>query len=179
LWPALAVLSDGVYVAGGMNTSTVLASVERLAWSDLGITGPIDLDGGVGDGPPPDSATSCTSDDAGVGRDAAPDGGQPADGALDVSQSDGATDTSVEDADFPGRESGGGKSGCSCSFDGPVEDSLASVVLACLALGVALQRRSRARGGGWTVRSAPWAPALVACLVPNAQIVPDATFRNR
>ena len=47
LWPTLAVLSDGVYVAGGLFSSgtgpgsaTVLASVERLAWSELGITEP-------------------------------------------------------------------------------------------------------------------------------------------
>ena len=57
LWPTLAVLSDGVYVAGGLFSSgtgpgsaTVLASVERLAWSELGITEPIDRDAGVPDG---------------------------------------------------------------------------------------------------------------------------------
>jgi N-acetylneuraminic acid mutarotase len=37
-WPRLAVLSDGVYVAGGSNAAGTLATVERLTWSDLGVT---------------------------------------------------------------------------------------------------------------------------------------------
>jgi hypothetical protein len=63
-WPTLAVLSDGVYVAGGdYATGTlatdvhVLASVERLSWADLT---PANPDGGATDGGGPDAASLVT-----------------------------------------------------------------------------------------------------------------------
>ena len=141
-WPTLAVLSDGVYVAGGSfsestvpGSATVLASVERLAWSALGITGPIDLDAGVPDQSPPDASTSCGSNDAGA----------PADAAVDASQPDGATDTPVSDAGSSDRTPRSGDSGCSCALHAtPGETSLGFVFAAC-ALCMCQARRRRRR----------------------------------
>jgi hypothetical protein len=143
LWPVLTVLSDGVYVAGGMNTCAVLASVEHLAWSELGIAGPVHRDAGVPDASPPDAAATCGSPDARVGRDSAPDAGAPPDGAVDASQSDGPTDTPVGDAGSSDRGTGGGQSGCSCGVGEPRDASLASIALACAALAAVRRRRPR------------------------------------
>jgi N-acetylneuraminic acid mutarotase len=147
LSPTLAVLSDGVYVAGGVFSSgtgpgsaTVLASVERLAWSELGITGPIDRDAGVPDGSGPDATASCGSQDAGTDVDAAPqvdaglDAPQPRDATAAPTPGDGA---SAE------REPHAGKSGCSCNLGESGRDSLVELLLSALALGVVLRR-----GGG-------------------------------
>ena len=153
LWPVLAVLSDGVYVAGGMNTSTTLASVERLAWSDLGITGPIDSDAGVPDASPPSARASCGSNDAGAGdaaapdaadaADAAPDASQPTDAVPDAPQPTDAVDTALGDAGSSDRETRGGKRGCSCGLGEGRDDSFATVALACVLVGGALAPRRR------------------------------------
>jgi hypothetical protein len=143
--PTLAVLSDGVYIAGGSyslsrtpGSAMVLASVERLAWSDLGITGPIDLDAGVADASPLDASRTCSSNDAGAGTDAAPDGGAP----MDASQPDGVMDVVTTDAVPSDRETGGGKSGCSCSSSAAADDPLSNLGFASVLLGTMLRRRS-------------------------------------
>src|SRR6185312_7898845 len=94
-WPTLAVLSDGVYVAGGSNSDTdtpgsgtALASVERMTWADLGISGPIPLDAGVSGGWAADASASCGSS----GPADAQDGG-----ASDAGLRDGATDRPERD----------------------------------------------------------------------------------
>lgn len=102
-WPTLAVLSDGVYVAGGAygettvpNSALVLASVERLPWSALGITGPGEADGGVRDGSPPDSSDG--TQDSAVGADAAIDVSTPSDAVVDATQEDGTGNRSEGDS---------------------------------------------------------------------------------
>ena len=145
--PTVAMLSDGVYVAGGSNSQStvpgsaiVLASVERLAWSDLGITGPIELDAGAREAISPDASASCGSNDAGVELDAATDAGDPADAASDATQ---PADAAVLDGAAPDREPRGGKSGCSCGFGDTGDDWPATLALACVALGAALRRPPR------------------------------------
>jgi N-acetylneuraminic acid mutarotase len=135
-WPALAVLSDGVYVAGGSFSSstvpgsaTVLASVERLAWSELGITVSTNSDGGFPGESLPDAGVSCGMADGSVSPD-----GDPGDAsAID-------TDTGPRD-----RESGGGSSGCSCQLARGGTPWDATWALACVVFAAVVCRRSRQR----------------------------------
>jgi hypothetical protein len=146
-WPTVAMLADGVYVAGGSFSTgagsasvSVLASVERLAWSELGVTGPIDLDAGVKAGDAADVSVSCSIRDAGAGIDAAPQDAAPADAAIDVPPPLDAGDSSPSD-----RSPVGPKSGCACSLRAPVRDPFAELVLASVAFVVASLRRARSR----------------------------------
>jgi len=155
-WPTLTVLSDGVYVAGGSFSSstiplssTVLASVERLAWSEL-IVDPIDPDAGVPDGGPRDASTSDDVRDATDGRDGAepndapldassPDNAVDRDGAskdapLDASSPDHSVDTPLSDSGSSDRETGRGKNGCSCSAGRGGADAPAILIVLCAAL---------------------------------------------
>ena len=134
-WPTLAVLSDGVYVAGGSFSSStlpdsaiVLASVERLAWSDLGIAGPIDLDAGVPDGSALDAESRDGFGDAGVGHD---DAAAPADGALDAFEARDATGPRLA------------RRGCACNAGERGGGSQAILAVACVGLIAALRRRQR------------------------------------
>jgi N-acetylneuraminic acid mutarotase len=143
-WPTVAVLSDGVYVAGGTyaesttpGSATVLATVERLPWADLGLTGFVTLDAGSPGGSEADASTSCASNDAGMDRDGAPDGTDAGDG------SDADTDASVRDADSSDRESSGSGSGCTCDVDDA--GGVGLVGIAMLALMLARTTLGRAR----------------------------------
>ena len=130
----------------------MLASVERLAWSELGITEPIDRDAGVPDGFGPDATASCGSKDAGTDVDAAPQ----VDAGLDVPQPLDATDAPAPgDGASAAREGYAGKSGCSCNLGEPGRDSLGEFSLAVLALGVALRLRGGKRK---SCRAAPDLP---------------------
>jgi hypothetical protein len=133
-WPTLAILSDGVYVAGGSNSSNtvpgsanVLASVERLPWSELGITGPIDFDAGVTDGAAPDAAPADTATDTDVP--------QP---------SDASADAELHDASSSDRLPSETPKGCSCAI-ATTNGSFGNVGIALLALVVAFSRHSKDR----------------------------------
>jgi MYXO-CTERM domain-containing protein len=116
-WPTLAVLSDGVYVAGGawgeypatgnpIIQVHVLASVERLSWADLGIAPPN-----------PDAGTTDGAPDAEGGADSASDSAPPA-------------------------AMGGG--GCSCQSSGVGRASAMNALSASALLAIAwLSRRTR------------------------------------
>lgn len=116
-WPTLAVLSDGVYVAGGawgeypatgnpIIQVHVLASVERLSWADLGIAPPN-----------PDAGTTDGAPDAEGGADSASDSAPPA-------------------------AMGGG--GCSCQSSGVGRASAMNALSASALLALAwLSRRTR------------------------------------
>ena len=128
-------LSDGVYVAGGFSPSPlpgsarVLASVERLAWSDLGIGGPIDSDAGVPDGSAPDGSPRDGSEDADVRSDDA------ALGSLDASQGVRPTDPGIA------------RRGCSCSAGrGRGGDVFAILVVVSVAFIAAFRHRRRLLG---------------------------------
>jgi len=163
-WPTLAVLSDGVYVAGGdysvngpPQIVTTLATVERLAWSDLGINGPIQLDAGAPSGYAADASVSCEVVDAGL----APDGGQggeSADSAVDAGADTSVRDSSLRDgfardAGSSDRGSAGTKSGCSCTLNPGASNTLIDLAFA-LALGVVLRKRSPRGPEAWK-RSTP------------------------
>ena len=146
-WPTLAVLSDGVYVAGGAygestvpNSAVVLASVERLSWSELGITGPVDPDAGVPDGSRPDSPDG--RQDSSVGADAAVDVSAPSDATIDAAELDGAVDRQEADSGSD-RHAGAGKNGCSCIVGESSDDMFALFAFACVAYSSARRRRSR------------------------------------
>ncbi len=151
-WPTLAVLSDGVYVAGGSNfdstNGTVLSTVERLGWSDLGITGPIELDAGVPGGYPTDASASCGSTVVDAGRDGS---GQST-----------REDAARRDAnpDERGTEPVGPKGGCSCMFTSGTSDS--AVALAFMLVAWAFLRRRSVR---------------VQAALPSAQS-PSITYRR-
>jgi len=124
-WPTLAVLSDGVYVAGGSNADsttpgngTVLPTVERLGWPDLGITGPIDLGAGASVGYPTDASASCGSTVVDSGRDANPD--------------------------ERGTETAGPKGGCSCTFTSRTSDSAVALTFVLVASAFLRWRSARA-----------------------------------
>lgn len=138
--PTLAILSDGVYVAGGSYTDTTaplsavaLASVERLSWQELGITPPVivEEDAGVGDA----DAQPNGSVDAGS-PDAADSAVDAADAAVDV-----AVDATV---------GGGGGRGCACSMGsmrGERRGEAAMWLLLAWAAAATRARKGRPRAG--------------------------------
>ena len=137
--PTSAVLSDGVYIAGGSYTDTTaplsavaLASVERLSWQDLGINPPEIEDAGVSDAANPDVDAA----DAGTPIDAA---GPTEDGAS------AADAVSSSDAAPPPR----GNDGCSCSSSSlanQLSSAGAAMLLLCaLVVRWVLALRPRAR----------------------------------
>jgi len=150
-WPTLAVLSDGVYVAGGSNadttsagSGTVLASVERLGRPDLGIAGPIELDASAPGEYPTEAFNHCGSNDAGLARDAAVGDG-------------GVADASGPDAGSTHRGPGGTTTGCSCATDPAASDPFLALGLAL----VGLSRRRRSPSGPETTSRPPRDPWCV------------------
>jgi hypothetical protein len=110
LGPSIAVLSDGVYAAGGWSAPTgVLATVERLSWSDLGITGPGTPDGGSRDGAASDAEIGAID---GRAEDAA--ASDSSTGSSDANNVD-AADGGAVDATPVHEGSGATNAGCSCS----------------------------------------------------------------
>jgi len=135
--PTLAVLPDGVYVAGGADGSgtsqlfiVALASVERLSWSDLGIT----VVGPSVDAGPDGSAerntggalASCSTDGS-----ASPDGAR--DGGVDLAAQDAAPNDGAR-----GR-------GCSCEAQPGNPVVLDVAIVLGLAIGARRRLRQRSR----------------------------------